>query len=84
MYGTQKYHKSKCSEHNKFADSGTCCFSISATEHDHFQAINEPYAFIEFTDHNSALQALTAMNRRVLMGKVMNFHCRHLLTLFSN
>uniref|UniRef100_A0A915I934 RRM domain-containing protein n=1 Tax=Romanomermis culicivorax TaxID=13658 RepID=A0A915I934_ROMCU len=34
-----------------------------------YETANEPYAFIEFTDHNAAVQALTAMNRRMLLGK---------------
>lgn len=33
--------------------------------------INEPYAFIEFTDNTSAVNALTAMNRRNLLGREM-------------
>lgn len=37
-----------------------------------FQTANDPYAFIEFQEHVHAVQALTAMNKRILMGKVRN------------
>ncbi|XP_003377158.1 nucleolysin TIAR [Trichinella spiralis] len=30
---------------------------------------SDPYAFVEFVDHASAVQALTAMNKRLLLGK---------------
>ncbi|KRX27772.1 Nucleolysin TIAR, partial [Trichinella nelsoni] len=32
---------------------------------------SDPYAFVEFVDHASAVQALTAMNKRLLLGKEM-------------
>ena len=35
---------------------------------------NDPYAFIEFSDHSSAANALTAMNKRICLGKV-SFKC---------
>ncbi|KRY56683.1 Nucleolysin TIAR [Trichinella britovi] len=31
---------------------------------------SDPYAFVEFVDHASAVQALTAMNKRLLLGKI--------------
>ncbi|KRZ80677.1 Nucleolysin TIAR [Trichinella papuae] len=33
---------------------------------------SDPYAFVEFVDHASAVQALTAMNKRLLLGKSLN------------
>ena len=35
---------------------------------------NDPYAFIEFSDHSSAANALSAMNKRNCLGKV-SFKC---------
>ena len=35
-----------------------------------FQAGNDPYAFVEFYDHQSAAAALAAMNKRMCLGKV--------------
>lgn len=35
------------------------------------QGTNDPYAFVEFADHYTAAQALQAMNKRVLLDKVM-------------
>ncbi|KRX27773.1 Nucleolysin TIAR, partial [Trichinella nelsoni] len=32
---------------------------------------SDPYAFVEFVDHASAVQALTAMNKRLLLGKLI-------------
>ncbi|OUC48692.1 hypothetical protein D917_01089 [Trichinella nativa] len=34
------------------------------------ETASDPYAFVEFVDHASAVQALTAMNKRLLLGKV--------------
>jgi len=31
---------------------------------------SDPYAFVEFTDHTTAAQALQAMNKRMLLDKV--------------
>jgi nucleolysin TIA-1/TIAR len=36
-----------------------------------FDANSDPYAFVEFVDHYTATQALTAMNRRLLLDKEM-------------
>jgi len=38
---------------------------------DGFQNSAEPYAFVEFADYYTASQALTAMNRRMLLDKEM-------------
>ncbi|KRX90133.1 Nucleolysin TIAR, partial [Trichinella pseudospiralis] len=35
------------------------------------ETASDPYAFVEFVDHASAVQALTAMNKRLLLGKEM-------------
>ncbi|KRX64920.1 Ribonuclease H2 subunit A [Trichinella sp. T9] len=34
------------------------------------ETASDPYAFVEFVDHASAVQALTAMNKRLLLGKI--------------
>ncbi|KHJ75496.1 hypothetical protein OESDEN_24888, partial [Oesophagostomum dentatum] len=36
-----------------------------------FDGTNDPYAFVEFSDHNMAAQALQTMNRRMLLDKEM-------------
>ncbi|KRX90126.1 Nucleolysin TIAR, partial [Trichinella pseudospiralis] len=36
------------------------------------ETASDPYAFVEFVDHASAVQALTAMNKRLLLGKSLN------------
>ncbi|CAD5209476.1 unnamed protein product [Bursaphelenchus okinawaensis] len=36
-----------------------------------FDTTSDPYAFVEFADHNSATQALQAMNKRMLLNKEM-------------
>lgn len=36
-----------------------------------FQATSDPYAFVEFADHQSATQALQTMNKRVLLNREM-------------
>ncbi|CAI4232198.1 unnamed protein product, partial [Auanema sp. JU1783] len=36
-----------------------------------FDGTNDPYAFVEFSDHSQAAQALQAMNRRMLLEKEM-------------
>lgn len=36
-----------------------------------FDGTNDPYAFVEFTDHSQASQALQTMNRRMLLDKEM-------------
>lgn len=33
------------------------------------QSTGDPYAFIEFTEHQAAAHALLAMNKRLIMGK---------------
>lgn len=38
-----------------------------------FQPGNDPYAFVEFIDGNSAAAALAALNKRMVMGKVSLF-----------
>ncbi len=34
-----------------------------------FQPTSDPYAFIEFAEHQAAAHALLAMNKRLVMGK---------------
>lgn len=34
-----------------------------------FQPTGDPYAFIEFAEHQSAANALLAMNKRMVMGR---------------
>ncbi|KRY43009.1 Nucleolysin TIA-1 [Trichinella spiralis] len=41
------------------------------------ETASDPYAFVEFVDHASAVQALTAMNKRLLLGK------QHSTTVFA-
>uniref|UniRef100_A0A914KIF7 RRM domain-containing protein n=3 Tax=Meloidogyne incognita group TaxID=654580 RepID=A0A914KIF7_MELIC len=36
-----------------------------------FDTTSDPYAFVEFTDHTTAAQALQAMNKRMLLDKEM-------------
>jgi len=36
-----------------------------------FDAASDPYAFVEFADHYTATQALTAMNKRMLLDREM-------------
>jgi hypothetical protein len=41
----------------------------------YFQPGNDPYAFVEFADHNAAAAALAAMNKRNFLEKVSAFLC---------
>jgi len=41
----------------------------------YLQPGNDPYAFVEFADHNAAAAALAAMNKRNFLEKVSAFLC---------
>ena len=41
---------------------------------------NDPYCFVEFAHHQAASAAITAMNKRLCMGKEMKVGCFLLLT----
>ena len=43
----------------------------------------DPYCFVEFTHHAAASAALTAMNRRVCLGKEMKVNCPQCLKVCS-
>ena len=38
-----------------------------------FQPGNDPYAFVEFAEHQAAAAALMAMNKRMCLGRVSVF-----------
>ena len=42
-----------------------------SNQHDFFCAGNDPYCFVEFQHHQAASAALTAMNKRLCLGKEM-------------
>ncbi len=42
---------------------------------------SDPYAFVEFAEHNAAVNALTSMNKRVLLGKVSESNSTALLPI---
>lgn len=41
---------------------------------------NDPYAFVEFTDHQGAAAALAAMNKRLFLDKVGGYRSVHIYT----
>ncbi|CAG0917188.1 unnamed protein product [Notodromas monacha] len=45
------------------------------------QTGGDPYCFVEFADHNSAANALAAMNKRKCLGKGKSCDEGHFLTL---
>ena len=40
-----------------------------------FQPGNDPYAFVEFAEHQAAAAALMAMNKRMCLGRVSVVGC---------
>ena len=44
---------------------------------------NDPYAFVEFAEHQAAAAALMAMNKRMCLGRVSRFEC-FMLMLFES
>ncbi|CAN7945207.1 unnamed protein product, partial [Ixodes pacificus] len=46
------------------------CYGRALTRSLVSQPGNDPYCFVEFTDHQSAASALLAMNKRLCYGKV--------------